>query len=139
MKYRIISIKYGAESSSCLDLLCKGNFGSDAVEILHSFLGDDSGVDLKFVSLAALLDDLELLELLEAPTDNLAAAGLVVRSAGSNLVVATVNVSQEFDSGSGPDIDLAGQGGDSGVEPVVIKRGEFLHYIKLNLLLPVLT
>ena len=87
----------------------KGDFGGDSVKILGAFLGDDSGVDLKFVSLLVFLDNLELLELLESPSDDLSSSINVVRKTVPSVLGGSVEVGQEPDSGSGSDIDLPGK------------------------------
>ena len=78
------------------------------------------------MSLATLLDDLELLELLETPTDHLATSGVVMGSARADLLLASVDVGEKSDSSPGSDVDLAGERSHSNVEPVVVIGGQFL-------------
>ena len=87
----------------------KSDFSGDSVKILGAFLGDDSGVDLKFVSLLVFLDNLELLELLESPSDDLSSSINVVRETVSSVLSRSVEVCQKSDSSSGSDVNLSGK------------------------------
>lgn len=48
---------------------------------------------------------------------------------GTDLLVLAVDVGEESDTGAGPDINLPGEGGDPGVEPVVIEGSKLLSCI----------
>lgn len=52
--------------------------GSDSVQGSSSLIGDDSGIDFKAISFLILLDVFLLLQLLEAPSDDLGAGVIVV-------------------------------------------------------------
>ena len=93
----------------------EGDFGSDSVEVLGALLGDDPGVDFELVALLVLLDHLELLELLESPSDDLSSSINVVGEAVSCVLGGSVEVCQKSDSGSGSDINLPGERGHSDV------------------------
>ena len=107
-----------------LALLSECDFGGDAVEVLEALLRDDPRVHLQLVVLAVLLDDLKLLQLLQRPPDHLAATVEVVGSAGADLLLGAVDVSEQGDACPGTHVDLPGEGGHSGVEPVVVEGSE---------------
>ena len=66
------------------------------------------------------------LELLETPSNDLAAGVLMSRMPAGDSILLTIDVRQQIDSSSWPDIDLPSQGGDSVIDPVVIEWCEFV-------------
>ena len=96
----------------------------DSVEGTSAFIGDDSSIDLKLVSLLILLDDFLLLQLLETPSDDLQVGVLVSGVSAGHSVLLPVQVRQQVDSGPGPQVDFPGQGSNSHVDPVVVQGSE---------------
>ena len=104
--------------------------GDDSVEGSSAIVGDDPGVDLQSISLLVLFNIFLLLELLQAPPDDLG-AGVVVRLRGAvSAPQASVDVREQSDSGVRPEVDLPGEGCDSPVDPIVVDRGELVSCMK---------
>jgi hypothetical protein len=78
------------------------------------------------ISLLVLLDEFELLQLLESPSDDLGGGVIVEFRSAFSSVETTVEVGEESDAGVGAEVDFASKGGDSGVDPVVMEGGEFV-------------
>ena len=97
----------------------------DSVEGTSAFIGDDSSIDLKLVSLLILLDDFLLLQLLETPSDDLQVGVLVSGVSAGNSVFLAIQVGQQVHSGSRSQVDFSSEGSHSHVDPVVIEGGEF--------------
>ena len=107
-------------------LLAFDVFGSDSVKNPSTFVGDDSRVELESISLLVFLDNFLLLQLLQSPSDDLEGGVFVLGSSSGHSLLATEKMGEESDSGSGPDVDFSGKGGDSVVYPVIIKGRKFL-------------
>ena len=102
----------------------------NSVEGSPALVGNDPRVDLQPVSLLVLFNVFLLLELLQAPPDDLG-AGVVVRLGGAVAALeSSVDVGEESDSGVRPEVDLAGEGGDPSVDPIVVERGELVSCMK---------
>lgn len=114
-------------------------FGGDSIESSSSLLWDHSRVDLQLVSLLVFFDYFLLLQLLQAPSDDLWACVLVSGVSAGDSVLLAVEVGEQVDSGPGPEVDFTSECGNSVVDPVVVEGGEFVGWIKLKVPVDVLT
>jgi len=121
-------------SFSVLDML-----SSDSVQGSSSLIWNDSGIDFKSISFLILLDVFLLLQLLKSPSDDLGAGVIVVLWGTSSSLEATIEMGEKTNSGSRAEIDLASKGGNSIVNPIIIKRSQFASYITKVVLVAVLT
>jgi hypothetical protein len=129
-----IEVKGLYTSFSVLDGL-----GGDSVKSSSSLVGDDSGIDLESVSLLVFFNIFLFLELLETPSDHLSAGVVVGLGCAVSSFQSSVDVGEESDSGVWSQVDLAGERGDSGVDPVLVDGGEFVPWVSEWLLVASLT
>lgn len=107
-------------------LLVLDVLGGDSVESSSALAGNDAGVDLEAVSLLVLSDELQLLQLLKTPSDGLGANGSMRFGGAVAALEATVDVGEEADAGVRAEVDLAGEGGDFDVNPVLVEGGKLV-------------
>lgn len=120
-------------------LLVLDVLGGDSVESSSALARDDPGVDLESISLLVLADKLQLLKLLETPSDGLGANGSVRLRGAVSALESTIDVGQEADAGVRAEVDLAGKGGDFDVDPVIVEGSEFVAYVRKEVRGPLLT
>ena len=96
------------------------------VEHSASLRGKDTWVKLEVVSLLVLLYKFELLQLLQPPSDDLGRRVVVELGSDFASVEAAVEVREQSDSGVRAQVDFASEGGDSGVDPVVVERSQLV-------------
>lgn len=120
-------------------LLVLDNTGSDSIHVSGSFLCQSLSSGLLGAVLSLVLDladETGLLELLEAVSDDLAGALVVLGRANAVSLLATVVGLEGGDTDLASDVELVGDGGSSGVEPVLIVGSEVLVASGLDVLGP---
>lgn len=117
-----------------VDLLSDG-VGND-VELLSAGRGDDSG-ELLLDALLISGEDTETLKSLEGVSNDLASTSSVVISGVTESLLLAVDVSKGANTEVSSQVDLSGDGSNSGVKPVRVFGGEVLTLAGLNILNPV--
>jgi len=117
-----------------VDVLADGV--SNNVELLSSGGGDDSG-ELLLDALLISREDTETLKSLEGVSNDLASTSSVVVSGVTESLLLAVDVSKGANTEVSSQVNLSGDGGNSGVEPIGVFGGEVLTLTGLNILNPV--
>ena len=114
------------------------HLGGDAVHVGLALLGEALAHEDVLVGVDVLLgsDKLGILELLEAVADVLGSSHAGVFGAGASALLAAVVATEASGADGSPDVQLVGEGGSAGVEPVVVIGGKLLGAASLNVLLP---